>query len=149
MMTLFALALAAAAPAVAEPAAGIAHVERVDHASGPVDARYRLDLDVRHRQVGAVSPGGRPGSLRCVWQADLVVDRTAARADGSVLRRSLRHDAMISGSRPGWCTAQREAIGREVAARSNAMQEQMIELARRDIDALRAELDDLSNRNIG
>ncbi|MHA6719126.1 hypothetical protein ACX40Y_06695 [Sphingomonas sp. RS6] len=148
-MTLLSLALIAGAATVAEPASGIAHVERLDHASGTVDARYRLDLDISHRQIGAVAPGGRAGTLRCVWQADLIVDRTAARADGSVLRRNVRHDAMMSGSRPGWCTAQREAIRREVAARSNAMQEQMIELARRDIDALRAELDDLSNRNIG
>lgn len=134
-----------ATPTVSE----IAHSIRIDHDAGPVHADYRMRIDVRHDQVGTAGPGGRPSTLRCRWQADLLLDRSARHSAGTVLQRSLRRDAVASGSRPGWCTANRDAIARDVARATTDVQGEIRALAQQDADGLRAELDRLGNDRNG
>ncbi len=135
-----ALMLGSAMPA---PAKAIEHRTQVAHPSGAIDARYRADVTIEHRQIGAVGAGGRPSTLRCLWRAALVVDRHATHGSGSTLSRSFTHDAVAEGSRPGWCSAQRGAIAQEVAGRSDAMRDRLIEVAQDDHPVLHAEIDRL------
>lgn len=127
------------------PTSEIAHSVRLDHAAGPVHADYRMRIDVRHDQVGVAGPGGRPSTLRCRWQADLVVDRHARHASGT-LHRALREERVASGSRPGWCTTNRAAIAKDVARATEDMRGAVQALARQDTETLRAELDQIGPR---
>ncbi|WP_233150928.1 hypothetical protein [Sphingomonas mollis] len=137
------LAMAAAPVTAAE------HRTRIDHPVGPVDAHYRASVDVAHKQVGAVAPGGRSSSLRCHWSATVNVDRVARHAAGSVMARSISRDAAIKGSRPGWCEGQRTAISRDVAARMDEVHGHMMAVAREDHPVLHAELDRLHGARTG
>ena len=56
-----------ATPAVATAQAAPDHVERIEHRGGTVEARYRVMTQTVQRQIGAPGPGGRMGSLRCMW----------------------------------------------------------------------------------
>lgn len=127
--------------AMAAPDGGMAHSARIDHHSGAVQSDYTANVQVTHRQVGAVGAGGRPSTLRCVWRAGLVVERQARHASGSTLARSFSHDEVIEGSRPGWCSAQRAAIAAEVASRNDALQARLVQLAQEDHAVLHAEID--------
>ncbi len=127
---------------LAAPASEIAHSMRIDHATGPVHAEYRMRVDVRHEQLGVAGPGGRASTLRCRWQADLVVDRQARHAAGT-LRRDLRQEGVAAGSRPGWCTTNRAGIARDVARATQDMRGAVAALAGQDAEMLRAELDQI------
>lgn len=128
------------------PTSEIAHSVRIDHEAGPVHADYRMRVDVSHNQVGVAGPGGRPSTLRCRWQADLVVDRHARHATGT-LQRALRQERVATGSRPGWCTANRAVIAKDVAQATQDMQGAVEALARQDAEMLRAELDQIGRAN--
>lgn len=126
----------------AAPTSEIAHSVRVDHPAGPVHADYRARIDVRHQQLGVAAPGGRASTLRCRWQADLVVDRQGRHASGT-LHRALRQESVAAGSRPGWCTANRAVIAKDVASATADMRGAVEALADRDAEMLRAELDQI------
>ncbi len=124
------------------PASEITHSVRIDHVAGTVHADYRMRVDVRHEQLGVAGPGGRASTLRCGWKADLVLDRQARHAAGT-LQRALRQEGVASGSRPGWCTANRAAIAQDVARATQDVRGEVEALARQDAEALRAELDQI------
>lgn len=126
---------------VAAPDSGLEHSTRIDHRTGTVESRYSADVRITHKQVGTVGAGGRPSTLRCLWSAGLVVDRQARHASGSTMARSFAHDDVVEGSRPGWCSAQRSAIVREVAARQPELRERLVRLAQDDHGVLHAEID--------
>ena len=134
--------VAALLTGAAPGAAAADHVVRVDHPAGAVDARYRGRITIAHRQVGAASPGGRPSTLRCHWRADLAVDRVATLSTGTATR-SFGRDAVLAGTRPGWCETSRAAIARDVAARADEVHGHLRALAREDHAPLRADLDRL------
>jgi len=131
---------------LAAPFSEIAHRVRIDHDSGPVHADYRMRVDVRHQQLGVAGPGGRASTLRCRWQADLVVDRQARHAAGT-LQRALRQESVAAGSRPGWCTANRAVIAKDVASATKDMRGAVEALAGQDAEMLRAELDHIGRVN--
>lgn len=126
----------------AAPASEIAHRVRIDHPAGPVHAEYRPRLDIRQSQLGVAGPGGRSTTLRCRWQVNLVVDRQARHASGT-LQRALRTDGIAGGSRPGWCTANRAAIAKDIASATRDMRGALEALAGEDAQVLRAELDQI------
>ncbi|TCP33361.1 hypothetical protein [Sphingomonas sp. BK235] len=134
-----ALALTATEPLPAAPDA--AHQVQLDHRGQRVDVTYRSDIDVTHRQIGAVGAPGRPSALRCAWQASVAVQREARHPAGHVLARTVSAEQPLTGSRPGWCATQKDAIARDVAARSDTVREHLLAVAARDQDALVAELD--------
>ncbi len=119
----------------------------VPHPSGPVDTEYRGRLSVEHRQVGAAGPGGRASTLRCLWTAHLAVDRTASHSSGIMASRSFVHEGVARGQRPGWCSTNRVAIERDVAARTQTLDRHVAEAARADRPALHAEIDRLHAHN--
>lgn len=128
------------------PTSEIAHSVRIDHEAGPVHAEYRMRVDVRHHQLGVAGPGGRASTLRCRWEADLVVDRQARHAAGT-LQRELRQESVAAGSRPGWCTANRAAIAKDVASATADMRGAVEALAGKDAEMLRAEVDQIGRVN--
>ncbi|MGK2909521.1 MAG: hypothetical protein ACSLE1_06950 [Sphingobium sp.] len=117
------------------------HQSQVDHQTGPVAVKYRGDVVITHKQVGAVVPGGRASSLRCDWTATIKVARHAMAASGTKLVRSIDSEPVSSGTRPGWCVANHRAIQNEVASKSGDMQRHLVMLAQEDEQMLRAELD--------
>lgn len=118
-----------------------AHRAVIDHRGQQVDVTYRSNVDVEHRQVGAVGAPGRPNTLRCAWKANVSVHREARSEAGHVLTRTIASDAPLSGVRPGWCAGQRDAIAADVAARSEGVRSHLLAVAEQDHDTLRAELD--------
>ncbi len=69
------------------------HRVQLDHHSGPVAVRYSADVGVTHKQIGAVTTGGRPSTLRCLWSANVTVHREGARRQRYGLMRSAAQDA--------------------------------------------------------
>lgn len=139
MLLMAGLALGAAAASDG----AIEHRMQLDHHSGPVAVHYRADVGVTHRQIGAVTTGGRPSTLRCLWRANVTVHREARGAAGAALMRSAARDGVIEGSRPGWCSTNRAAIASEVAARRDAVHDHLQAVAQEDHGLLRAEMDRL------
>ena len=117
------------------------HQNEVDHRSGPVAVKYRGDVVITHKQVGAVAPGGRASSLRCDWAASRSVARHAVAASGARLVRSIDSEPVVSGTRPGWCVMSHGAIKKEVAAKAADMRQHLMMLAQEDEQMLRVELD--------
>ena len=137
----------AAGTAFAAPAQpSVEHRTRIAHSSGPVEAAYRGRVDIAHRQVGAVTPGGRPSTLRCLWSANVTVDRAATSAAGMTLSRSVDGGAALQGHRAGWCDTHRASIAQEVARRADQLRGYVEVLAAEDHDVLRAELDQAATR---
>ena len=96
------LTLAGLLLGVTGPAVALEHRVAVEHRGGTVDAAYRAELSIHHRQVGSVSAPGRPSTLRCQWPADLYVARAARHARGTA-GRALRRQGLDPRNRPGLC----------------------------------------------
>lgn len=141
-MTLLATLAVAAAAATAAPLP--AHNLAVPHSSGTAQAEYRGAIGVQHKQVGSVAPAGRPSTLRCVWTAKMEVNRTATTAAGALASRSFVQDNVANGSRPGWCSASRAAIAREIAERLGDGSQHLVKAAEADRGVLLTELDRLA-----
>ncbi|WP_230481100.1 hypothetical protein [Sphingomonas sp. Leaf21] len=128
---------------VAASDAALEHRVQLDHHSGPVAVRYSADVGVTHKQIGAVTTGGRPSTLRCQWSANVTVHREARAGNGAALLRSASSDGVMQGSRPGWCSANRNAIAQEVAERQDSVRDHLQAVAQEDHGLLRAEMDRL------
>lgn len=124
-------------------APGSSHSIRIDHHSGAVEAQYRSSVRIAHQQVGAVTPGGVPSTLRCAWRANVTVDRDARHAGGTTLARTMTREGALTGSRPGWCDGARAGIAREVADRAPAIRDHMLAMAEEDRAILSAEIERL------
>ena len=143
MNILLAMGLAAAALDPALPA--FEHQARVEHDGRTVDAAYRTRVSVTQRQIGAVAKGGMPSTLRCVWRADVSLEREARLEPRVRLARSFGRSGVVEGSRPGWCSTHKRAIAREVAQRAGEIEARAIALAGEDEAVLRAELESLES----
>lgn len=117
------------------------HRVELDHRGARVDVTYRGDTLIEHKQIGMPAPGGRMSTLRCAWQARVSVHREARVAAGHVLTRTVASATPMEGSRPGWCSGQRVAIARDVAARSEDVRAHLLAVAASDRDTLALELD--------
>lgn len=145
MLTLIAAGLMLGGMEAGDPAPEPVHRIRIEHASGPVEIDYRPTLSVHARQLGTVAPGGRAGTLRCVWTAEVTVERSAHHASGAVLERVLRRDGVARASHPGWCKA---AQGRALESAGRAdLGTHRAALARQDHPSLVAALDRLRTRS--
>lgn len=126
---------------VAPPVA--AHTVRVNHHSGPVEAKYSGDLVVTYKQIGTVAPGGVASTLRCSWIARIAVERTATTASGNMISRSFVSDKVAEGSRHGWCDSSRAAITDEAARHEARIDHHLKIAARQDESFLRTQLNGL------
>jgi hypothetical protein len=131
------LGLLAAEPGL--PAAE--HRVRLEHGGTVVDAHYRTRVLLVSQQTGTVSKVGTPSTLRCVWRADVRIDRQATSGPAVRLARGIAREGVLTGHHAGWCGAHRAAIAREVARRGDAIQADLLEVAQEDETVLRAELD--------
>ncbi len=119
------------------------HRTQIQHATGATDVQYRGSVDIQHKQSGAVAPGGAPSSLRCSWKANVTVERDARHASGTRMARSFATPYVMQGSRPGWCTANRDRIAQEVAQRTADIKRYLMAAAVDDHPVLTAEIDRL------
>jgi hypothetical protein len=116
------------------------HRAELEHAGGVVEAHYRTRVSLVSRQTGSVTNGGTPSTLRCVWRADISVERQARYGAKVRLARGIDRQGVVEGSRPGWCGTNREAIAREVARRADEIQTHLAAVAQEDETVLKAEL---------
>jgi hypothetical protein len=147
MNIVLAMSLAAAALDPALPA--FEHRTSIEHAGRAVDAEYRARVLVTRRQIGSAPKSGMPSTLRCVWSADISLERHASVGPKVRLSRAFGRDGVIEGNRAGWCSMHDKAIAREVAKRAGEIEARAIALAREDEAVLRAELDDLNGGGEG
>lgn len=120
-------------------AAGAAtHSIQIDHRGTPVRADYSARTDIQTRTAGAHTPN-RVDGRRCMWTATLSVDRRLPHSPA--LARTIATDSTVSGSRPGPCTGNSQAIERDIAARAIFGPDHLAAIAARDRPALLAELD--------
>lgn len=133
---------AAAAMATATPApAGWTHSVPVAHGGVEATATYQARPRVTTRQVG-LSAGPRMSSVRCIWTADIEVERhlTQAGAEAAGLR-TLASAKTFSGQRPGECQANRRGIDKEIAAKAPEIQAHLLAVAEHDQRELRTEVE--------
>lgn len=131
---------------LAAPAFALEHEVVIDHAAGPIAADYRGSVDIETRQIGAAGVAGRPSTLRCQWTATLAVERVASVGAALQSRRTLTRDDVASGSRPGWCPTDPQAIDRLVDVRGDTMRSAMLALIEQDRASLIAEADTATTR---
>jgi hypothetical protein len=145
MSIFLALGLALAAP---EPVhATLEHRASFEHAGANVDAHYRARVVLVRRQVGAVAKAGMPSSLRCAWRAHLRVEREARSGEKLRLNRSIDREAVLSGSRPGWCGVSEAAVRDEIARRSDEIRVHLLAMANEDQMMLKAEIEPAGARH--
>lgn len=133
------LATLAAATIVQATPAQWSHSVPVASGNPDVAATYIARPNVTTRQIG-MAPGPRPGTMRCVWTADIAVERRLA--DNSI--RTLAADKRLSGSRHGGCLQNRREIDREIAASTPAINAHLAAVAERDQRQLRTEVEALA-----
>lgn len=142
-----ALAGAVLAACAAAPALALEHDVVIDHAAGPIAAGYRGSVTIETRQIGSIGAAGRPSTLRCQWTASLNVERVAKVGTALSSRRTLTSDDVTSGSMPGWCPTNPEAIDRLVDARNAKLRSAMLALVEQDRAALIAEAETATTRS--
>ena len=145
-MTLFATLAAAGAAATlaqATPAA-LTHSVPITHSGGQATAIYEARPALAARQVG-MSAGTRMSSVRCVWTADVAIERRLVAAGGGATSgvRMLAPVKTVGGSLPGDCAVNRKAIDRDLAARAPELKAHLLAVAGQDQRDLRAEVETL------
>jgi hypothetical protein len=81
-------------------------------------------------------------SARCVWTADMVIERRLVTAGGSVTNvRVLAPVKTVGGSLPGDCAVNRKAIDRDFAARAAELNAHLLAVAGQDHRDLLAEIE--------
>ncbi|WP_181443443.1 hypothetical protein [Porphyrobacter sp. YT40] len=133
--------------ACAMPAAALEHDVVIDHADGPIAADYKGSVTIETKQVGTVGVAGRPSTLRCRWTATLNVERVAQVGETLRSQRTLTSDDVASGSRPGWCESNAEAIDRLVDSRRDSFRAAMLALVDQDRSAILAEAESARSTN--
>ena len=139
----FLLALAAATAALAGPAQWT-HTTAVAHGNGQATATYTARPHITTRQIG-MSGGTRMSTERCIWIADISVDRRLAPAGGDTMGlRDMASIKTLKGSRPGACANSRRVIDREIAAKTPDIKAHLMAVAERDQRELRTEIEALA-----
>lgn len=137
---MFLLTLAAAAAVAQATPTQWTHSTPVTHGKGQVTATYIARPVVTMRQIGT-SGGARMSTERCVWTADISVER---RLNGDAGGRDMASAKTIKGSRHGGCTTNQNAIDREIAARTPEINAHLVAVAERDQRELRTEIETLA-----
>ena len=132
------IALLAAATLVSE-SPGL-HRVAVEHRGAPLEARYDAKVTTRLEQVG-MSAGTRMSTERCLWTANVEVQRHVVGGGERALSKTLPDSRTLTGSRHGDCRAARDGIAQEVARRSDDVRAHVIAVAERDRTDLHAEID--------
>ena len=120
------------------------HSVPVAHGNGQVTATYFGRPDVTTRQIG-MSAGTRMSSERCLWRADIIVERRLAHsASSEAALRDMADTKSFSGSQTGTCAINRHLIDQQIAAKTPEIKAHLVAVAARDQNALRAEIKTLA-----
>ncbi len=145
-MKKFVLAGLALSACLGTPALALEHEVTIEHAAGPIAADYKGSVTVETTQVGTAGVAGRPSTLACRWTATLNVERVATVGESLQSRRTLTSDSVASGSRPGWCNTNAEAIDRLVDSRRATFRETMLAMIEQDRGVILAEAESAATR---
>jgi hypothetical protein len=126
----------------AVPAPTLSHSVALNHGTRTATAVYEARPQISTRTMG-LSPGTRQGNRRCLWTAEIVVERHLKGEEG-VAMRTLAPVKTISGSRPGPCHNSNRAIESEIAARAPEIQAHLLAVAEQDGRDLRTELETMN-----
>jgi hypothetical protein len=129
------------------PAAVVSHSVPLTHGTTTATAIYEARPQITTRSVG-LSPGTRQGSLRCLWTAEIMVERHL-KGEHGVAMRTLAPAKTLSGSRPGRCHNSSKAIDAEIAARAPEIRSHLLAVAERDARDLRTELETMGAPSAG
>lgn len=143
------LAGLALAVGLASPALALEHEVVIEHAAGPIAADYQGSVTVQTKQVGTAGVAGRPSTLRCDWTASLNVERVAKVGETLQSRRSMTRDDVASGSRPGWCETNSQAIDKLVDSRRETIRTAMLALVEQDRSTILAEAESVQGNTLG
>jgi hypothetical protein len=143
-MLLALLAAASVASATAPVPATWTHSVQVTHGTADANAIYTARPIVTTRDIG-MSAGTRMSSQRCVWTADIAVERRLEAAGmESTGRREMPSTKTLTGSRPGACVGNRRLIDQEIAGHTPAIEAHLVAVAERDQRDLRSEIETLA-----
>lgn len=146
-MTRFALAGLVLGAVMIVPAQALEHQTTITHpVAGQISADYRGSTHILSTQLGASGPGGRASSLRCTWSVSLSVERTALAGSALQATRTIRRNAALKGSLPGWCSSNRKGIERIVTAQRGVLREAMMAMVAQDRDKILAEAEAAQKR---
>ncbi len=135
------LATLAAVTIVQATPADWTHSVPVTHGSVTTTAIYTAKPTVTLREIG-MAPGPRPGTMRCLWTADIAVDRRLGNTAADA--RTIGSEKRLNGSRHGSCQQNGREIDREIAGKSPEINAHLRAVAERDQQQLRAEIKMLS-----
>lgn len=119
----------------------------VSHRGATMEARYRAEVDLRTRQVGANAPT-RMGSARCDWTAVVAVHREVGETGGtamSPLSRKIDERVLAKGFRPGGCMETRKGVTADARKHAPAVESHLQTMAQNDRQQLAADLDHMHN----
>ncbi|MFZ4688832.1 MAG: hypothetical protein ACOYLS_06320 [Polymorphobacter sp.] len=140
---LFLATLAAATLAQAAPTEWT-HTVPVAHADTNATATYVARPNITTRQIG-MATGTRPSTVRCIWTADISVERRLGTPAGDTSGvREIASTKTFSGSRHGSCMNNRRAINQEIAAKAPEVNAHLLAVADRDQRELRSEIETLA-----
>ena len=138
------LVLFAAASVIGAANPAWTHNVPVSHGAATANAVYTARPVVTTRQVG-MTAGTRMSSQRCVWTADIAVERRLEAAGvESAGRREMPSTKTLQGSRPGACASNRRQIDKEIAGHAPAIEAHLVAVAERDQRDLRSEIETLA-----
>ncbi len=146
LLTTLAAAMMGSA-AVPASAPTVSHSVPITHGATTATAIYDAKPQISTRSIG-LSPGTRQGSRRCLWTAEIVVERHL-KGEDSVAMRTLAPGKTLSGSRPGHCHNSTRAIHEEIAARTPEIREHLMAVAEQDGRDLRTELEAMGSPSAG
>lgn len=142
-MIRFSVFATCAALAFAMPASATTHSIAIDHKGNRFTATYAATPEVRTRQVG-MAAGTRMSTERCIWTADIAVERRIGGSAAPEAARRLPSTKRLSGSVPGACRSASPSIDREIAARAEDITTHLERVAQRDQQQILGELETLT-----
>nr|WP_086491716.1 hypothetical protein [Novosphingobium panipatense] len=126
------LILTAAALGASTPAATPAHSVQIDHRGASYAVDYVTHVETRAKAIG-ISPSTRPSSRRCIVTAEVSVERRIQPAGGGhAIATRLPATRSFTQNHPGDCRKGSDDGARLVAARSDAIDAHVRELASAD-----------------
>jgi len=129
LLILTAAALGASTPV---PAPNAAHSVQIDHRGASYAVDYVTHVETRAKAIG-ISPSTRPSSRRCIVTAEVSVERRIQPAGGGhAIATRLPGTRSFTQNHPGDCRKGSDDGARLVAARSDAIDAHVRELASAD-----------------
>ena len=120
----------------------VVHQDQVAHQGATYSLSYRPHVETSMRTIGQ-SVGSRPSTERCLWRANITLNREISRADSSerLVKRVHGDGHQVEGQAPGKCGRDRGHIKDMIAAKVAGAQDHVVAMAQADRPAALADID--------